>query len=1481
GSDQSINTSSPVQLDGSLSTDPDSGDVLTYAWEQTGGTAVTLSSTSAQKPTFTTPASASTLTFSLTVDDQNGGTATDSVTIDVPDRAPVADAGLDRSAKIGDGVMLDGSSSADPDSGDTLSYAWVQIDGTPLVTLSSNTVSNPTFTVPSGASAVLTFRLTVSDGTLSSDDTVTVSVGIPPVANAGPDQLVNAADLVTLDGSESSDPNDHTLTYKWTQTGGSATVTLSDDTAVNPTFTAPATSATLTFKLTVSNGTLSAWDSVTITVNRPPVADAGSDQTVNAGVTVFLDGSNSSDPDHDPLTYKWTQTSGSSVTLSGNTDPNPSFAAPANAATLTFQLVVKDGRLQSVADSVTITVTPLADMQITKTDGVSAVDAASTVTYTLGVTNAGPSTAHQVAVTDALPSGTSFVSASGAGWSCGTVSPITCTRTSLDSGATAPAITLELTAPPQGGSLSNTASVAATEPDPISNNDSATDIDTVIPVSDLQITKSDGVDSVSAGSTVTYTLGVSNAGPSTATSVTVTDALPSGTSFVSASGAGWTCGQAAGTVTCTRSLLSVGAAPAITLKITAPNQAGSLVNTASVSAPTDLATGNNSDTDTDTVVPVSDLQITKSDGVGKVDQGSTVSYTIVASNAGPSTASNAVFKDATVGNLSVSSVTCGSVAGGGVCPTVPNTTVELMQNAGIVIPTLPVGGSVTFTVTGTAGTGAGITNTATLDPSSGTDPSPATATDTDAINRVPVANAGLDQGVNSRATNVTLDGSLSSDPDTDSLTYTWVQTDNGGAPDVTLSNSHAARPTFTAPAGNHTLVFSLTVNDGRLTSEADTVTITVTDRAPVADAGPDQGVSSNASVTLDGSGSTDPDGDSLTYNWAQTSGPAVTLSSATAQKPTFTAPAGNRTLVFSLTVNDGTLNSSADTVTIGVGNHVPIANAGPDQPGVNSNATNVTLDGSGSTDPDGDSLSYTWAQTDNGGAPAVTLSDAHAAKPTFTAPAGTHTLVFSLTVNDGTLDSAADTVTITVTNRDPTANAGLDQPNVNSNASVTLDGSGNDQDGDSLTYTWVQTDNGGAPDVTLSNSHAAKPTFTAPAGNHTLVFSLTVDDQNGGTATDTVTITVTNRPPVANAGPDQGVNSNATGVTLDGSASSDQDGDHLTYAWTQTSGPTVSLSDATAHKPTFTAPAGTHTLVFSLTVDDQNGGTATDTVTITVANRPPVANAGPDQGVNANTKVTLDGSASSDPDHDSLTYAWTQVSGPAVTLSGATAQKPTFTAPAGNQTLVFSLIVHDGFVPSPADTVTVGVGDRVPVANAGPDQSVNTGASVTLDGSKSSDPDGDALTYKWTQSAGPTVALSSTTAAKPTFTAPAAATSLTFKLTVSDGTLTGTDEVTVAVQGSAKPAVTKPAVTVAKRPQTKLGKAKISSAKHMASFKFSGSLGKGKLSFQCKLDKGKYKSCRSAKTYKNLKHGKHVFSVRAKDTRGWADLTPAVKRFKI
>ncbi len=194
-------------------------------------------------------------------------------------------------------------------------------------------------------------------------------------------------------------------------------------------------------------------------------------------------------------------------------------------------------------------------------------------------------------------------------------------------------------------------------------------------------------------------------------------------------------------------------------------------------------------------------------------------------------------------------------------------------------------------------------------------------------------------------------------------------------------------------------------------------------------------------------------------------------------------------------------------------------------------------------------------------------------------------------------------------------------------------------------------------------------------------------------------VTPANVSPRANAGAAQTVTSGAV-VTLDGSASSDPDGNITTYAWTQTGGtPTVTLSNPATAQPTFTAPDldNAATLTFSLTVTDNRGASSTpSTVAITVNpadNTPPTANAGTPQTVTSGDTVELDATGSSDPDGTIASYAWSQTGGtPVVPLSDPASAAPTFLAPTVTSpaTLTFSLVVTDNRgATSPASTVTV------------------------------------------------------------------------------------------------------------------------------------------------------------------------------------------------
>ena len=185
-------------------------------------------------------------------------------------------------------------------------------------------------------------------------------------------------------------------------------------------------------------------------------------------------------------------------------------------------------------------------------------------------------------------------------------------------------------------------------------------------------------------------------------------------------------------------------------------------------------------------------------------------------------------------------------------------------------------------------------------------------------NDTPISNAGVLQNILA-GTSVTLDGSGSTDANGDALTYSWALTSKPAGSAASLTNSTSPKPTFQADVTG-TYVASLVVNDGKVSSQASTVTVTATvaNAAPVANAGTAQNTVAGSTVTLDGSSSSDANGDTLTYAWTLTSKPAgssAALSSATSAKPTFTADMAG-TYVASLTVNDGKASSNVTTVSV-------------------------------------------------------------------------------------------------------------------------------------------------------------------------------------------------------------------------------------------------------------------------------------------------------------------------------------------------------------------------------------------------------------------------------------------------------------------------------------------------------------------------------------------------------------------------------------
>jgi len=385
-------------------------------------------------------------------------------------------------------------------------------------------------------------------------------------------------------------------------------------------------------------------------------------------------------------------------------------------------------------------------------------------------------------------------------------------------------------------------------------------------------------------------------------------------------------------------------------------------------------------------------------------------------------------------------------------------------------------------------------------------------------------------------------------------------------------------------------------------------------------------------------------------------------------------------------------------------------------------------------------------------------------------------------------DGDGSTDTISPPNVAPITNAGDDQT-LNEVTTVALTGSGTDSDGTIASYSWIQT---GGSNVTVNNADTASASFDTPSTLEqlTLTFQLTVTDNDGAAATDTINITINpiNVAPITNAGSDQTVNEGTT-VALTGSGT-DSDGTLASYSWIQTDGSNVTVTNADTASASFDAPSTLEqlTLTFQLTVTDNEGATSTDTIDIMVepVNVAPIVHAGSDQTVNEGTTVALTGSGT-DSDGALASYSWIQTDGSNVTVNNADTTSASFDAPSTLEqlTLTFQLTVTDNEGATSTDTIDIMVEpvNVAPIVHAGSDQTVNEVTTVALTGS-GTDSDGTIIQYSWQQTNGSTVILTNADTALASFEAPSTLEqlTLTFQLTVTDNEgATTTDSAVITV----------------------------------------------------------------------------------------------------
>ena len=449
----------------------------------------------------------------------------------------------------------------------------------------------------------------------------------------------------------------------------------------------------------------------------------------------------------------------------------------------------------SATVNIPVTSATQADLRVTNSGSPSLVTAGNNITYTQSVTNSGQATATTPIFTETLPAGTTAVSLTGtAGWTC-VLAALRCTDTANMAANTTANFTFVVTVGStvaSGTILAQTDSVSSTTADPNSGNNSATVNTVVADTADLSVTNTPNPVPVQANATITYTQVVTNSGPSTATSGSLVETVPSNTAAQTLTGpAGWSCNV--GTLTCSNPSFAPGSATiTYTVLVNSGTPAGTAINeTASVSSSiTDPNTSNNSATAADVVATAAqaDLVLTNSPLPTSVAAGSNVTYTQTVSNKGPSAATGASFTQVTPPNTNFQSIT---PPAGWTCGTKP-----------------AVGGTgtITCTATGTLALNSTGTFTLVLQVNSGT-PSgtniteTATATATNIVPNLTTNTASATVVVaNANSADMAIVKTATPNPVTEGtpLTYSLVVTNNGpaSATNVTVTDTLPSTVTY-------------------------------------------------------------------------------------------------------------------------------------------------------------------------------------------------------------------------------------------------------------------------------------------------------------------------------------------------------------------------------------------------------------------------------------------------------------------------------------------------------------------------------------------------------------------------------------------------------------------------------------------------------------------------------------------------------------
>ena len=660
-------------------------------------------------------------------------------------------------------------------------------------------------------------------------------------------------------------------------------------------------------------------------------------------------------------------------------------------------------------------------------------------------------------------------------------------------------------------------------------------------------------------------------------------------------------------------------------------------------------------------------------------------------------------------------------------------TITTPGNAGTTVTAL-VAGTYVFTLTVTDNHG--LTNSSTV-----------TIT-VNPANTPPTVSAGSAQTITLPTSSVSLTGTGAGTNGATVSTYAWTQT--SGPSTGTITTPASATTTVTALVAG-TYVFTLTVTDNHGLTNTSTVTITVNPAStpPTVSAGSTQIITLPASsVSLTGTAAGTNGATISTYAWTQTSGPSTaTITTPGSAATTVTALVAG-TYVFTLTVTDnhGLTNTSTVTITVNPANTPPTVSAGSAQI-ITLPISLASLTGTAAGTNGATISTYAWTQT-SGPSTAIITIPGSATTTVTTLLAGTYVFTLTVTDNHGLTNSSTVTITVNPANTPPTVSAGSTQTITLPTSSVSLTGTAAGTNGATIsTYAWTQTSGPSTAGITTPGSAATTITGIIQG---TYVFTLTVTDNHGLSNSADVTITVNpaNTAPVVDAGSNQTITLPVNSVSLSGTGTGTNGATISTYAWTQTSGPSTATIITPGSAATTVTGLIQGTYVFTLTVTDNHGLSNSASVTITVNPAPnvtPVANAGSNISLYLPQNfVSLDGSASYDPDGTIASYSWNKISGPgSVTILYSSTAKPSVIGLHAG-VFVFELTVTDngGATATARVQVTVYASNSQGLtANAGTDTSIALPASgAILNGTRSRTSAGTITAYSWTQVSGPAYA---------------------------------------------------------------------------------------------------------------------------------------------